>query len=287
MKYPILLLAVFLFLGCPPYEEAKYHVYYHSNDSTTGSPPVDSKEYYSGETVKILGKGSLKNGDYTFLGWRYHEQFIYYAGDYITMHYGDINFYAVWDDGLNTPFTYKIENGEVTITRYTEQNTYYVTIPDTLQSKPVTAIDDNVFSNLSITSVNLPKNLKNIGIGAFASNNITHLIITDKIESIGLGAFRNNDLKKITFGTGVKAIAPYTFSNNQLTDVTIPDNIKSIGVGAFHENDIDMIKIGAKVDVKSDTSLGTHGASFREYYNLQEQAAGLYIHVSDDAWERY
>ncbi|GBU26819.1 hypothetical protein R84B8_00334 [Treponema sp. R8-4-B8] len=284
MKYPFLLLTIFLLFGCT-YEETKFHVYYHGNDSTAGSPPRDSREYSTGETVTILGKGNLAKGDYTFLGWRFYDQ-LYYTGDNITIRYDDVNLYAVWDDGLNTPFSFKIDNGEVTITRYNEQNTASVTIPNTLQSKPVTSIDDNVFSNLSLTDINLPRNLKNIGIWAFASNNITRLIIPDSVESVGLGAFRNNKLAKITFGTGVSAIAPYTFGNNQLTDVTIPDNIKSIGVGAFHENNITMIKIGGEADIKSDTSLGSYGASFKAYYDL-EKKAGLYIYVGDDVWERY
>jgi hypothetical protein len=284
MRYPFFLLAVFLLLSCSP-EEAKFHIYYHGDGSTAGSPPKDSREYSSGETVTILGKGNLVKGDYTFLGWRYYDQF-YYEGDNITIRYDDVNLYAAWDDGLNTPFTYKVENGEVTITRYNERYPTSVTIPDTLQSKPVTAIDDSVFSNLSITSINLPKNLKKIGVGAFASNSITHLIIPDTVKSIGLNAFRNNDLRKITFGTGISAIEPYTFGNNQLTDVTIPENIVSVGVGAFHENAIEMIKIGAGVDIKSDTSLGTNGASFRTYYNSGKQA-GLYLYIGDDVWERY
>jgi hypothetical protein len=285
MKYPLLLLTVFLFLGCPPYEKVKYHVYYHGNGSTDGRSPIDSKDYYTGETAAILEKGNLKKGDYDFLGWRYYDT-LYFAGDNITINFDDINLYAVWDDGSDTPFSYKIENGEVTITRYNEQYTSFITIPNTLQSKPVTAIDDNVFSNLSISSINLPKNLKYIGVGAFASNNITQLIIPDKVEYIGLGAFRNNNLKKITFGTVISAIEPYTFGNNQLTDITIPDNIVTIGIGAFNENIIEMIKIGTGVDIKSDTSLGAYGTSFRAYYN-PEKKAGLYIHIGNDVWERY
>jgi hypothetical protein len=284
MRYPFLLLSVFLFLGCVS-EEVKYHVYYHGNGSTEGNPPKDSRNYSSGETAALLEKGNLKKDDYTFLGWRYYDM-LYFAGDNITIHFDDINLYAVWDDGNDTPFTYKIENGEVTIIRYNEQYTSSITIPNTLQSKPVTAIDDNVFSNLSIHSINLPKNLKYIGVGAFASNGITQLIIPDKVEHIGLGAFRNNNLKKITFGTGIDSIEPYTFGNNQLTDITIPDNVVTIGTGAFLENDIDMIKIGTGVDIKSDTSLGTNGLSFRAYYN-SEKLAGLYIYTVNDVWERY
>jgi len=285
MKYPFLLLTVFLFLGCF-YEETKYHVYYHGDGSTEGSPPKDSKDYFSGDSATVLGNGNLKNGDYTFIGWRDNYK-IYYKGDKITINYDDINLYAVWDDGINTPFTYKIEsNGEVTITRYNEQYIRSVTIPDTLQSRPVTRIDDNVFSNMSISDVNLPKKLKHIGIGAFTSNKITFLVIPDTVESIGLNAFRNNELKKITLGTGISAIQPYTFGNNKLKDITIPANIITIGTGAFYENDIEMIKIGAGVDIQNDTSFGTYGGPFREYYNSGKQA-GTYIYTGNDIWERY
>ena len=287
MKYPFLLLTVFLLFGCYPHDEAKYHVFYHGI-GTTGTAPRDLKEYSSGDTVIVLGKGSLAKGDYTFLGWRYgrYNDQLCWEGDKITLNFDDINFFAVWDDGLNTPFSYKIENEEVTITRYNEQYTTNVTIPDTLQSKPVTAIDDNVFNNSSITDVYLTRNLKKIGIGAFASNNITHLTIPDTVEFIGLGAFRYNDLTRITFGTGVSVIYPYTFANNKLTTVTIPGNITSIGAGAFHENDIYMIKIGSGVDIRSDNSLGTYGDSFKAYYDSEKQA-GYYVYVGDDVWERY
>jgi len=232
----------------------------------------------------------MKN-DYNFLGWRYYDRYeveskITAEGKQITVSYEDVNLYAVWEDGSDTPFSYKIENGEVTITCYNEQSTSIITIPDTLQSKPVTAIDDSVFSNLSISIVNLPKNLKYIGVGSFASNDITQLIIPDTVKSMGLGAFRNNKLKKITLGSGISAIESYTFSENQLTDITIPGNVVSIGIGAFHKNDIDMIKIEAGVDIKNDTSLGTYGTSFRAYYNL-EKKAGIYIYTGNDVWERY
>jgi len=283
MKNSFLLLAVFLFLGCPA---QTYRVYYHGGGSTEGNPPVDSNEYYTGGRAVVLGQGTLTKNDFVFLGWRDYDQ-IFYEGDIIIVNYDDVNLYAVWDDdSADAPFSYKIVNGEAVITRYNEQNNFSIIIPETLQNKPVTAIDDNVFSNLSISRINLPKNLKKIGVGSFSSNDISQLTIPDTLEYIGLGAFRNNKLKRITFGTGISAIEPYTFSNNKLTDIIIPDNIVSIGIGAFDGNNINMIKIGAEVDIKNDASLGAYGATFRTYYNL-EKRAGLYIYNSNDGWERY
>jgi hypothetical protein len=291
MKYRFLLLfvvvSVFLILGCPPYEETQYRVYYNGNGATEGSPPTDSNYYNSGETATVLGKGNLKKNDYAFLGWRYYNV-LYYEGEKITISYDDVNLYAVWDDGINTPFSFKVEdNGEVTITRYNEQYSNSVTIPDTLQSKPVTAIDDTVFSNLSIKSVTLPKNLKKIGISAFASNNITQIIIPNTVESIGLSAFRYNKLQKITLGTGIIALEPYTFSNNNLTDITIPGNIVSIGTGAFNGNAINMIKIGAGVDIGNDAALGTYGATFKAYYDADKEAGTYIYNDTSETWERH
>ena len=284
MKHIWLLAAVIMLFSCT-YEESKYRVYYHGNGSTGGDVPKDSKYYSSGETATLLDRGNLVKNDYTFLGWRYYDT-MYYVGDKITIRYDDINVYAAWDDGYDSPFSFTVDNGEVTITRYNEQNTSTITIPETLQSKPVTAIDNNVFSNLSISAVSLPKNLKNIGIGAFANNRITQLIIPDSVESIGLGAFRNNSLKKVTFGTGIDTIAPYSFANNLLTDVTIPANILTVEAGAFNDNTLDMVIIGAGVDIKNDTSMGLYGDSFLSYYS-PAKLAGIYIYIGSDTWERH
>jgi len=285
MKYSFLLLSVLLFLSCPTND--KYRVYYYS-DSADGDTPQDSNEYYTGETATVLGKGNLVKDDYDFLGWRRYYDEYYIEGEKITIEYEDIYLYAVWDDGSDSlgAFSFKIVNDEAIITRYNERYTSYITIPDTLQGKPVTAIDDNVFSNLSIEEISLSKNLKKIGVASFSSNNLTQLVIPDKVEQIGVGAFRNNKLKKITFGKKISAIEPYTFSKNQLTFVVIPDNIKTIETGAFDGNKIDTIQIGAGVDIISDDSFGDYGKSFKDYYDTDKKA-GLYIYKASDDWAYY
>jgi len=289
MKYPFLiiaLLSVFLLLDCSPVEETVYRVYYNANGATEGSAPTDSRVYTSGSTAIVLGKGNLKKDDYDFLGWRYYDRF-YFEDEKITINWNDVNLYAEWDDGANTPFKYKVENGEVTIIGYNEKYNSLITIPSTLASKPVTAIDDTVFSNLGVSIVNLSNNLKKIGIGCFASNKIDQLVIPDNVDSIGIGAFRNNNLNKITFGSGITVIKNNTFSTNKLTNITIPTNIEIIEEGAFDNNDIDLIKIGAGVTIGSGTSLGNYGASFKAYYDL-EQKAGTYTYtISSDSWTRY
>jgi hypothetical protein len=260
-----LLLVVFILSGC--IIDTKYRVYYHQGNST-GNPPVDSKEYYAGNRITVLGQGSLINHNYTFLGWRNSSTFlIHYPGEFVTMQYGDINFHPVWDDGTDIPFSFNIKNEEAIITRYNEQFASFLVIPNTIQSKPVTIISDNVFSNLLILELKLPIHLKHIGIVSFESNNISDLIIPDSVESIGTGAFRNNRLTRLNLGNGIKTIGPYAFSNNRLKAITIPESITTIDIGVFHENEIVTIVIGEGVEIKSDISFGIYGASFRELYN--------------------
>ncbi|MCL2140597.1 MAG: InlB B-repeat-containing protein, partial [Dehalococcoidia bacterium] len=46
-------------------------VTYDGNTNTGGSAPTDSNNYYLGDTVSVMGQGSLVKGGYTFQGWAY------------------------------------------------------------------------------------------------------------------------------------------------------------------------------------------------------------------------
>ncbi len=295
MKYCYIFLAVLLLTGCVEYYQDTYRVYYHSGEATSGQPPSDSEKYHSGDSVMLLGRGTLEKNDYNFLGWRYDSQYDYTntilsPGNQITMQWMDINLYPIWDDGLDGPFEFKIENNEAKITGYTgfRYGAGSVVIPETLQGKPVTSIGNSVFDNVSISEVVLQKNLKHIGIGTFAYNDITLVVIPSSVETIGINAFSNNSLKKITFSaeTNLQSISSYAFAFNELMTITIPDSITTIGIGAFHENDLSQITIGAGVTIEDDTAFGTNGSSFRAVYDI-EKKAGLYIYAGNDTWSYF
>jgi hypothetical protein len=204
MKKLLFLLPVLalLLLGC---HENIYRVYYHSPDKTAGRVPVDSALYTDHDWPTVKGPGHLKNKDYVFLGWKYsnyRDTYYYNPGDIIDIS-EDINLYALWDDGSNSLFSFIVEDGEVTITGLNEGTAYSIVIPDTLQGKNVTVIDDTAFINSSIEEVKLSKHLKYIGAGAFADNRITRITIPDSVETIGPGAFRNNSLRSIELGPNV------------------------------------------------------------------------------------
>jgi len=278
MRYIFLPLIIFVLAGCIEWK-TEFRVRYYGNGATEGSSPVDSNIYKQGDSVRILGKGNLKKGDDEFLGWAF-SGFTYQPEDYITISYEDIVFRAIWD---GTRFSYiDTGNDEVTITKYNEEYSFSITIPDTIRGKTVTAIDDSVFSRIGISVVNLNNSLKRIGIRAFSTNYLSQISIPDSVESIGLGAFQNNYLASVVIGSGINAIEPLTFGDNVLKEIAIPENVKSIGEGAFKGNDIDYIKIGADVDIKSDNAMGKYGASFKAYYDANGKLAGEYFYNDED-----
>jgi hypothetical protein len=284
MKKLLFLLPVLALLGCPPFEDT-YRVYYNSPDATAGKVPDDSKAYKEGEKATVKGQGTIKkkvpgsSGDYyNFLGWRQadYPYTHFNPGDKIEITWNDINLFSVWDD--DSQFKFEVKDGGITITGLKDESSMYsrtVDIPDSLQGKNVTVIDDNAFSNSSITEVTLPKHLKHIGVGAFAGNKITGITIPDTVEYIGSGAFRDNSLTKITFGTGLTALESQTFYNNKLINIVLPANITTVKTGAFDKNDIVFIRLGSNVDIQVDKAFGTYGDEFRTFYAGN---AGLYYY---------
>ena len=274
-----------MFISCGDYEPypAKFRVYYEKGSSKSGSVPVDPNTYSNGEKAIVLGKGTLVNDDYTFLGWMYNSR-IYQIGDEITGSSSDIYLVAAWDDVVETSFEYIIENDEAIITKYTGSNNVII-FPLVISDKPVTEIGDNVFRYIHLDSVSLSKNIKRIGHFSFSNCqlNMTTLTIPDSVISIGIGAFQNNSIKNINFGTDLTSISKGAFSGNDLFSVNLPDNIVFIDDGAFYGNKIEQIFIGADVDIGNDTSLGTNGASFNKFYTDNGRQAGEYNYTAD-AW---
>jgi hypothetical protein len=279
----VFLLAI-LILGCPPFVDGPYKITYVGTGATKGEPPKDTKEYYYEDKAIILGQGTLEKDGFMFLGWRNYNEY-YFPGDSIDVYY-DLTLRAVWEGDSSFPYQFTVNDKEITITGYSEEYFWYVSIPDTLLNKPVTVIGDNAFSNKYIGTLKLPKYLKHIGEGAFSSNDITHISIPDTVKTIELGAFRNNNLVTISFGSGLERIEPYTFRENNLTSISLPGNINFIGIGAFQDNDIDTITIGADVEIQNDTALGTKGASFKAFYDKEKQK-GRYIYSGSGIWVKY
>ncbi|MCL2197226.1 MAG: leucine-rich repeat domain-containing protein [Treponema sp.] len=276
-----LIALITVFIGsCFPYEDVQ--VIYNSGSSTSGEPPVDSAVYSYGDSVVVMGKGSLVNPGYTFLGWWYDDE-IYEPGDTVTVGYYDIEFTAAWDDGASGNFIFDVSGNEAILTKYTSYYSSHLIIPSTCQGKPVTKIDDDVFFDKSICGVTLPANLKQIGRFAFTNCSIQTLSIPDSVESIGIAAFQNNYISELNIGTGLETITEGVFSDNYITIIVLPDNIKTIKSAAFYKNDIIRIQLGDNVNIESGTSLGTNGAQFKVFYEAHGMQAGRYG-FAGDSW---
>ena len=89
----------------------EYKVAYDGNGNTGGAAPTDSNSYSSGATVTVLGNtGNLVRTDYTFLGWSTSASATsatYVAGSTFVIN-SNVTLYAVWQQRLSEPDTYKV-----------------------------------------------------------------------------------------------------------------------------------------------------------------------------------
>jgi hypothetical protein len=135
---------------------------------------------------------------------------------------------------------HKSTDTTVTITGYTGPGGD-VTIPSTIDGKPVTAIGNSAFNKKQLTGVVIPNSVTTIGYGAFSGNQLTSVIIPDSV--IYLSGFGGNQLTSIIIPDSVTEIGDYAFSGNQLTSVTIGNSVTTIGYNAFAENRLTFVNI--------------------------------------------
>jgi hypothetical protein len=92
------------------------------------------------------------------------------------------------------PYTYTTNNGAITITGYTGPGGS-VTIPDTINSLPVTAIGSGAFHNCAtLTSVTIGTNVTSIGDSAFAGcTGLTAVYFLGNPPSLGASVFANDN----------------------------------------------------------------------------------------------
>ena len=131
-------------------------------------------------------------------------------------------------------FVYE-ESATLTITGYTGE-AKDISIPASINGKPVTAIGDHAFFQKQLTGVTIPSSIISIGWGTFLDNQLTSVDLGSGVKTIGNYAFEKNQLTGITIPNNVTSIGVWAFAENQLTNVIIPNSVTSIGHNAFTSN---------------------------------------------------
>ena len=94
--------------------EPFYTVTYNKNwtgSSGSGSAPADSSKYKAGNSVTVLGQGTMNRSGYTFLGWSKDSGAIepeYTAGGSFDMPASNVTLYAVWQSNTRFRLYYNV-----------------------------------------------------------------------------------------------------------------------------------------------------------------------------------
>jgi len=145
-------------------------------------------------------------------------------------------------------FTFTTNNGGITITAYTAYD-YYVTVPDTTNGLPVTAIGPSAFQRTVVWGVTLSTNLTCIGTNAFYQcESLQEVLIPNGVTNIEDNAFRNcYSLADAVLSTNLDSIGSAAFVSTALTNVIIPDSVTSIGSFAFAFSDLQNIQLSTNI----------------------------------------
>lgn len=132
-------------------------------------------------------------------------------------------------------FEYKVENDEVTITKYNGKEAI-VTVPEEIEDYPVTVIDKYAFANSKIIGINLPNSITEIRESAFSScEKLKEIILSNSITEIKDNAFMYcKNLTKIELPNSLTTLRKAVFSDcKKLKEIVIPNSITKIGKNAF------------------------------------------------------
>lgn len=145
-------------------------------------------------------------------------------------------------------FWYEVVGEEIKITGYNGK-AETVVIPDEIDGKIVTTIDDYAFKYKTVKHVTLPAHLVTIEDSAFMTESLETVNIPITVKTIGPSAFSGTSIKEITLPEGLAIIDRGAFSGTDLKEVTIPSTVKKIDHGAFGAVPLEKVVIKDGVEI--------------------------------------
>ena len=95
-------------------------------------------------------------------------------------------------------------------------------------------IADKTFEDKQITSIKLPKTLKELGNSSFTYTSIENVTIPNGVTSLGNSCFsRCNQLTRIKLPYTLKKIGNYCFTKTKLKEIVIPEGVTELNEGCF------------------------------------------------------
>ena len=136
-------------------------------------------------------------------------------------------------------FRYEETDGSVRVTGLTcerDEAPASLTIPKTIEGKPVTEIGYGAFRGYSIREILLHDGITKIGMSAFSSSAIEEIRIPDSVTSLGFNALSNcKKLKSVVLPKNLEYVPRGLCSGcESLEQITLPENVQEISPNAFN-----------------------------------------------------
>lgn len=228
-----------------------YTITYDANGADTGTAPDDQTKLH-GRNITVEEKGDLALTNYSFEGWNTEADGsgVTYAAESTYTLNADLSLYAIWELDNDQLFEYTVYSDHITITKYIG-TLKEVTVPDTIQDRPVTHIGASAFkTNTNITSVTISDNVTEIGNMVFMGcQNLESLALPENLSTIPYAMCEGCiSLTDITIPDTVTTMDSRAFYNcRSLTEMTIPDSVTTLGRDMFYGCKLTNLVIGSGV----------------------------------------
>ena len=158
---------------------------------------------------------------------------------------------------IKDEYVYEVKGRGIIIKDYIGKEKQ-ITIPDTIDDKPVTKIASEAFEGKNLLEVNMRDTIKEVGKYAFASNMyMTNIKLSASLKYIpeGMLAFCGK-LKELDVPPSVKSIGKNSFDYVKLRKIIIPASVQKISNKIF----------GTKLEENKFTTFIVEKESFAEQF---------------------